>query len=287
MARAQRNRPYYTKLPFSEALAHVGARMHRADANRPPSWWETFGHSPDDWRRVVEIAKKKAFENWWQLVLAVYAHFGIEFSAPGAHKDLALSLAFRHERNLLVQGGRICYAALCERYGVDPDEQGAEVTLVFALVRKYVEREKSDGPLRSDDWGTRFSTVELASLTMAIGEVKDHLLGKNEDASVHAIARCVQDQKRLAGIVSDKAAKYVHGIMLRRGNKSKGVPKPLSEKSTTRLRQIIHDMQTLEVALRSRKLTAVQMQLYFSVIPLLGGSTLDRMRHVAAIANRG
>ena len=183
-------------------------------------------------------------------------------------KDLALSLAYRHEQDLLVQGNRICYAALCERYGVNPDKEGSDTSLALALAHKYVGSEIGPSRRRPDDWGTKFNTLELTTLVIAVGSVKDHLHRNGERASVRAIAECLQDEKRLARVIPKKAAEAVHAIFLRRGNKSRGMSKPLSD---TRLRQLIGEMQTLLIALGARELTPVQMQLYFSVIPLLDG----------------
>ena len=90
-ATGKRKRPYYTRVPW---LMEQPFRPEE-----PPTWFLRLGHTADEWRRVAEGQQKRLDAEWWQGVLAVYDHFGIEFSAPGAHKDLALSLAFRHERN--------------------------------------------------------------------------------------------------------------------------------------------------------------------------------------------
>jgi hypothetical protein len=197
----------------------------------------------------------------------VYEYFGISFFAPGAHKDLALTLAFRHERDLLVQGNRICWRALCERYSVDPHKEGSDVTLSLALVDKYVAGERRRSEPQSDDWGTRFTTAELAFLTIVVAYVREHLLNIGEDASVRAIAKCLRDRQHLAEIISAKTAQSVQAMLLRRGNKSQGASKPLGDR---RLRQIISDVQGLGSVLKSgRNLTLVQMQLYMGVVPLL------------------
>jgi hypothetical protein len=238
----------------------------------PPTWFLRLGHTADEWRRVAEGQQKRLDAEWWQGVLAVYDHFGIEFSAPGAHKDLALSLAFRHERKELLQGQRVCYRALCERYGVDPDEPLAEVTLAYKLMNRFVRREKKQSE-PSTNPGTRFATNELILLMVAVARAKEHLVNNGKNVSVRAIARCLRDRDCLAGIFS--LAESIQAILSRRGNKAKGIPQPLSDR---RLRQIINEIEMLEAPVRDRKLSDLQPQLFIGISELLTRSPVGQNR---------
>jgi hypothetical protein len=277
----QRKRSYYNKLP---PLTGPWDRVFRLKPDRPPPWWAEFGHAPEEWRCAINAGKRRAGENFSQWVLAVYEHFGISSSAPGASKDLALSLAYRHERDLLVEklSGRIRYAALCERYGVKPAEEGSDTTLALSLAYKYVEGEKKASNHESGNWGTRFTASELATLVMAVAAVREHIgetkkqrkcgsLAKKKPLNVRTIAKLLQDRRHLATIIPKKAAESVQAILFRAGNKRQDTQGPLGD---TRVRQVIDEILTLGEALGSGKgwqMTRVQKQLYFSVVPLLAG----------------
>jgi len=266
-ATSRRRRRYINLPPLTEPL--------RFRPDKPAIWWLGLGHTVDEWRRAIEITKKKVDEEWWRGVLAVYNHFRIDFSAPGAHKDLALSLAFRHERKLLVRGGRICYAALCERYGVNPDEAWSEVNLAHALMEKYVQGEKRYSEPKSNNRGLRLSTGELALLFVLVAAVKKHLLRNGKDGTVREVVRCLRDRKQLATVVSTKLAESMHAIFLKRGNKDKGTPRLLSDR---RLRQIVGEMEIIEAPVKNRDLTPLQLEVYIGVTDVLARSSAGQNR---------
>ena len=255
-AQRRRKRRYYANLP-SPYLFNGSALALNPD-KPPPGWEKLFGFHEEVWPLVVKDLRKQEQQAWLLAHEALFHHFGIRSSAPGAWRDLGLSLAYRHERDLLVSGNLICYSALCEKYAVDPsDLENADHALVRLLSERHVWPEIEPSTKKLDDWGTGWSTEDLVRLVLAIFAV-----GAGKKASAHAIADALRDPKALPRIIGETAAATIRAILLKHGNKDKGGSR-VSSDSWVR--------KTLIPAVLNpgKRATPLQEQLYFDVLPLV------------------
>ena len=183
-AQRQRKRSYYGKLP-SPRLFHGSAYALNPD-QQPPGWEKLFPKKL--WPRVVMDLRKQEQQAWRLAHEALFHHFGTMISTPGAWRNLALSLAHRHERELLVSGDCVCFSALCEKYGVDPaDYECADQTLALKLAERYVWPELEPPSPKLADWGTRWSTEDLARLVWAILAAASVIKGSGHKGSDRAL----------------------------------------------------------------------------------------------------
>lgn len=257
----RRKRSYYGKLP-SPRLFHDSTVALNPE-QPPPGWVKLFGFSKKVWSLVVMDLRKQEQQAWRLAHEALFHHFGMMISTPGAWRNLALSLAHRHERKLLVSGQCICFSALCEKYGVDPaDYECADQTLALKLAERYVWPEIDPPSPKLADWGTRWSTEDLARLVWAILAVASVLEGSGKGGSARAIATAIQDQKGLAKIIPKGAAANVHAILASHGNRARG---GRSMSRETWLRTVLIPAVTKP----GKPTTPLKQQLYFAVLPLV------------------
>lgn len=260
-------RSFYRKLPHPSdcptALPHPS--NHRRLAQILPN---IFGGTPEEWIRELQQLMRSEWDYSLHCFRSVYEHFGINFSDPGAHRDIALSLAFRHERDLLIRGPRIQYSAICERYGVKPDEEDADHSLALALITKHVWGERPTGEATFRDWQaeTGFTTADLTKLYTTFLVVEQHLSADGKPPAVRAVSNLLRDQKKLAAIIPRRASDAIHAILVGVGNRAKGEAKKLGD---TRMREIIEEMRDLRQACEKRKYTPLQLQLLFAVWPII------------------
>ena len=267
-----RKRGYYTKLQ-SPFLWRDTALLLKP--NEPPPWWRWLGYAEEAWPIAVKEARKLEAETYLQSLNALFDHFGIVISALGAFEDLALSLAYRHERALLVQGKRISYSALCKRFDLNPDTEDADQRLALALAEKYVWAEKD----KADDWattdrGTRLSTLDFAHLVLAVVAVKEDLKRRGKRRSARAIADALRDKRALAKIIPQKAADSVLAALKGRSNKDKS-GKPMSPESWLRhalIPTVLNPFAPTKIAANR----SLRVQLYCDVLPLLFKKPAER-----------
>jgi hypothetical protein len=271
----QPKRYYYANLPRrgSFLLGSRVDRLVRAYPSEPPPEWRPLGFVPGNpWRGFLRAAQIEARRSFAKDVTDLFEHFDIDASAPGAWRDLALSLAFRHERHLILTGERFCFAALCQRYGVNPDGDDDCVKLALDQAKKYVWDEIDADSDNLDDWGTRLSSADLACLVMGVVSARAYI---GTSASVRKIAALLQDRNRLQNVVPKAAAESIQLVLARRANIGRdGLPK--SPDSWLR-HKLIPQIEGLPAALRSGGLSRLQMQLWLKVLPTLFGQ-MDMVR---------
>jgi hypothetical protein len=239
---------------------------HGYHPDKPPPWFLTLGGSPERWRDGIQKLIRDHVEGFVERHLALYAHFGIDPKAPGADMDLALSLANRHEHESLQQGKRVAWAALCEREGIDPALQDSGSALARTLACKHVPGMKID-LTHTQDWGTKFSSVDLLHLLTAAGYVDDHLRRSGRAFSARAIAEILLDKRRLQKIIPPAAAEKLHAIFRKYGNRKREVSGS-GQLSDRALRGILKDVRTLGPMIRGRKkLSDRQLQIWLDVLP--------------------
>ncbi len=279
-AQRQRKRNPYAKLP-SPRLWH--GSTFDVSTDRAPAWWKRFGYDEDTWPIAVEETRKQELRAMSASMRALFDHFEFAISdsadcwdlAPSVWRDIALSLAYRHEKELLVRGKQIiCYSALYGKYGVDPDDfENADRELVFKLAAKYVWPEVDPQSEQLDDWGTRWSTPDLARIVRAILAVANVLKGRGKKASARAIADALQDKKALASIIPKKAADDVHALLLHHGNKVSLRKSPKSWLRKTLIPPVLYPP--------GKPTTPLQQQLYFAVLPLVCRARVGQIEDVS------
>ena len=125
----KRKRTYYTGA-LAEPIGWVPTTL-------PPGMdeWSPDRCPPEHVEKIRQYclrnhaAQRKAF---YCNFIALTNHFGIDRSRPGWGRDLALSLARRHEPGLF-RGETVSYAELFKKYGIDPDQPDADFALAIKL----------------------------------------------------------------------------------------------------------------------------------------------------------
>ena len=110
----------------------------------PPNWFLHIGGNPEQWLPFSRVVFKRLVEVYEQIsarLKALCDHFGIDQSSSGWGRDLALSLAWRHEP-WVFEGPHVRYADLCRKLDINPDAHTGD-DLAMTLARRHVPAAKN------------------------------------------------------------------------------------------------------------------------------------------------
>lgn len=224
----------------------------------------------ENWRTAVERAQQEDARNRElelcasvSKLVTLTEHFSVDRSRPGWSRNLALSLAQRHEPGLKRRAGVFAYAELFAMYGIDPDQPDADFPLALALAQQHVPgmRFKPPEPRQS-----RLSTTDLIRFTLAVVAVYEHLeqtTGRSSDRKVVAILR---DPRRLQKIVVAAVASEVTRLIQSGGNGGRFERGPLSDRA---IRSYLRQMRTALPDTREGRATTFQQQFVCEVLPFI------------------
>ena len=114
------------------------------DPGRTPVWF-VLKSLPEElwptlWESILSIERRqKALR-----LCALFQHYSIDLLEPTAAKDLALTLAIRHERHMLAEDGRAAYGKMFKCRNLDPNDPEADLVLALDLADKHVPGFKLD-----------------------------------------------------------------------------------------------------------------------------------------------
>ena len=101
--------------------------------DKVPRTYLDLGFPAEAWPALLKASWHRDAEKFIARVQALFRHFGINLDEPHAFLDLALCLAYRHERETLIDGGRVRFGQVCALFDTaDPAE------LVRKLAAKHV-----------------------------------------------------------------------------------------------------------------------------------------------------
>ncbi len=243
--------------------------------DKVPRTYLDLGFPAEAWPTTLKASLWGDLEKIFARSRALFRHFGINPEDPHAFLDLALCLAYRHERDTLVDGERVRFGAVCTRFETtDPAE------LVRKLAAKHV---RGFQPARSRRLPGRLSTTEWVEIFFAVIVVADRLERRGGEAKVREIAAVMLDQKELQKIIPRKAARSVQAILERTGNKERGSARGLKSRDTF-LRTRIREARRARADVRSGKANNFQMQMLTEVWPALHGLTMEQAGQNAPVS---
>lgn len=198
---------------------------------------------------------------------ALLAHHGISTNTPGWSRDLALRLAWIHERGLLEAGGGISICRVFEHYGVDPTADESDLLLALELASKHVPAFAVVTPVERKP---RIEPCDMAHLAITAATVTAALesTGRSRDTLQRAVARVLRDPKELEKYVDSSWVGRMSRILNEYGNDERTNPKPLSDRA---LRTYLSDMEKAWSAYQLGKANPFQKQFVEVVLPMLLG----------------
>jgi hypothetical protein len=195
---------------------------------------------------------------------------------PGAEIDLALSLAYRHELDSLINGERVSLWAVCALFKTNDLDQ-----LAWELARKHVPGFR---PPEEERWQGRLTSAEWVTIFFAVFAVADDLTRQAANVSDHAIARVLLDEKQLRKIIPPIAVASVRSILGRTGNKERGGARALTSRNRF-FRERISQARKAWTDFKSGKANDFQMQMLTEVWPLLHSLTAERPGQNVAVSD--
>lgn len=225
-----------------------------------PLMYLALGLPTKAWPDILKSSWLRDVEKFDNRVLALFRHYGIDSEAPQAFLDLALCLAYRHERDTLIDGPRVQFSAVCALYKTTDIN-----VLVQRLAAKHVPGFQLARPKRS---AGRLTTMEWIHVFLTVVAVAERLEQRGAKATIHQIAAVMLDQKQLPKIISPKAARSVRAILLRTGNKERGSARKLESRNTF-LRTKIREARRAWADIKLGKANNFQIQMLSEVLPAL------------------
>ena len=202
----------------------------------------------------------------WRKLMLLCEHFGISTDPlpPGWSRDLALSLARRHE-SLFIKGSTRKCSEIFAAYEVDPDqhEGDADLALALALAHKHVPGLNYSHP---EPAKSRLDTIQLVDLALAALAVKEHLTQRGEEVSDRKVASVLRSPAKLASSIPQPDAEAIAGMIETKGNDERGNPRPLSDRA---IRGYLRQMREAWNAFRDGRANSLQVQFVEEVLPLL------------------
>lgn len=262
----KRKRAYYTGI-LAEPIEWAPRIVPPGKLPEPRGDWPL--ERAENYRLAIKLAGQEDRRNslnqatgYWLRQVALWDHFGIDRSQPGWWRNVALSLGWRHEPDL-VRGAGVAYAELFAMYGVDPDQPEADQLLALALAHRHVpgmRLEPRELPKR------RLSTIDLVQFTLAVGAIAEHLEKTIGSRSDRKVAAMLVKPKLLKPILSVSEAAEVTRIIDSLGNRRQSKPGPLSERT---LRGYLHQMGTALLRIREGRANPFQQQFVCEALPLI------------------
>ena len=232
--------------------------------DKPHPMFLALGLPAEEWQTFLKALWKQDFEKFYARRRALFSHFNINLEHPGAEMDLALSLAYRHERATLINGERVSITALCNLF-----ETTDPVQLSWRLAAKHVPGFRSADPKRFE---RRVSSGEWVEIFIAYLVVVDHLERKGGKASDREVVNIILDKKKLKEIIPEKAARTVQTVLEHTGNKDRNSPRDLKSRHSF-LRVALREARNAWIDLRSFKVSDFQLQWVTQIWPLLNSLT--------------
>lgn len=176
----------------------------KGDASRPPTWYKIRKYSKKKWSQLQSVDERSQKSQRAKRLDALHRHYGIDPSHPGSSKDLALTLAVRHEQ-FRGEHGRVTFWQLYNKYGIDPASPDADKELVLQLAEKHIKgfeivQRIPRGQNRQTVWSND-QLLALFSLTAKIGLALRIREGRSPSA--RGIAKVIVSPTRPNGITSD------------------------------------------------------------------------------------
>lgn len=232
----------------------------------------------ETWRQLVQDAQERDRKNlmsglrgFLDRIQALGEHFQIEgdWSKPGWDRDLALSLAMRHEPDHFT-GGAITLSQVFRKYDIDPDSPSADWLLVFKLAEKHVFRE----PPKPKE--SRFSLQDFDNLAIAIAVVSAKLGASRDQPKAAAVARILTTPAELRKWIPPKAADHVARTIATKGNDGHNRASPAGSISQSTIeKRYIPQLWTAQRAYMKGNATAFQRQFVEDVLPFLSRYSED------------
>ena len=228
--------------------------------DKVPRTYLDLGFPAEAWPALLKASWHRDAEKFIARVQALFRHFGINLDEPHAFLDLALCLAYRHERETLIDGGRVRFGQVCALFDTaDPAE------LVRKLAAKHV---RGFQPAKPKRFAGRLTTTEWIHIFLAVIAVAERLERQGGKAKVRKIAAVMLDQKELQKIIPPKVARSVHAILARTGNKERDSARKLESRDTF-LRTKIREARRAWADVKSGKANNFQIQMLSEVLPAL------------------
>jgi hypothetical protein len=222
-----------------------------------PSWFRTV--APEKvWPKFISQLKAAHLNSDRDLALRLAAlrkFFGIKHSYAGWIRDLALTLALRHERKKFAGPDKVSYASLFIEHGLNPEREDDEYRLLLALAGKHVPgfRFKKPEFVRG-----RLDDEELSVLILGFGAAIHDLDQDGQRVSANAIANRLTNEKFLNSIEPFEFSKDLKRVLKELANAERGRGRSASNKT---LRNYWRAWKSAPDDLRDGKLSRLQLQM--------------------------
>lgn len=241
-----------------------------ADSNNP-----VFDANPLKWKKAIQEVQKEDAQKIIDLHLALYEHFGIDRFSGVADQELVLSIAFRHEKNLIDKKGRVSLSDLYKANEIDPHKENSTKNLALKLAKKYIPAFQktifAEDKFNELKWDSgpgaplKLGFIETVSLLSLIGFLTTaHKEKYHNKPSVRHLAKYITDTNEAEKVADIKQVETEIGILKNLGNNDRGESRDLSEHA---MRSYIKQIKNLDTDIKNLTASKFQRQLYFDVLP--------------------
>ncbi len=273
MARSKRSHKYEGALaePLPRWVRLVREYTPKSAPAESPEWialqWDDLIAKA---READNINSRRFFTEYFAKFKMLYDHFGIDRASPCADLDLALELAWRHERDLFINDD-VHFSTLYKKYRVDPDSPYAFCRLIAKLAQTYVPGFREVEPNKTGR--TSLDDDDYASLVLAamvVSTMIENRTGKKP--SCRQLAEILQTPQKLRTYINPTFARHIAGIIEQSGNMRRTQPGPMSD---TTIRKYLRAAETATQVKGPKELNSYHRQYLLRVSP--------RIREIARV----
>ena len=252
----------------------------------PPTWFLRLGGSTELWKPLRKAIFERLVEVGGEIAARLKAlcdHFGISQTRSGWERDLALSLARRHEP-WVFEGPHVRFAELCRKLDVDPESSGRDLALQLGRLhvpgfrmrapkvpdQLYMCLQPSIPGLRPGDRALtydRLSTRDMVYLFFAAGLAREYLKHSGERDSDRRVAQLILNDPAFFD-PAPEFAREVAAIVQNRGNRKAGKRGLENRVSDRVLREYLALMRTAYSRLQQGNASEFQRRYLLDALPM-------------------
>jgi|GEM_PF-6349489 len=228
-----------------------------------PLWTEIWPLAVQRARRHDELKSQHELDALHDRFWALVDDLDIVPFQPGWIRDLALTLAWRHEQEAFIDAGKKPFAIsrVFTKFDIDPDMPSSDLQLAQKLASRHVP---GFGLAPPDQPKCRLNNDELECLYLAALTLREQLHQGSRPASIHEIAQVLKAPRRLEAFLTEREVGEVKRLINERGNNRRATPGPLSDRT---LRGYISDIFGAWDKYLAGTQNAIQTQLIEQVLP--------------------
>lgn len=167
-------------------------------------------------QELVATQKTGDMQAYCERISALVAHFGLDMRRPGWDRDLALSLAIRHEREALGERGTFI-SAVFRKYDLDPTTDD-DFSLALQIAFKHVPGFSLRPP---DEVSCRLTVLEFVRFFIAVAAIREHAKASGTSFSDRQVAEILLNKNKLSQVLPPIATDKLCEIISGKGNRKR------------------------------------------------------------------